>query len=101
MSEELEVYDFEEVYDNEISPLMAQIIEICKTHKIPMVFDCQYANTEGEGPGYCTTALAWKGRASPKILKLIKLAQPERPVMLLETTVTKPDGSKEITIQRV
>ena len=40
----------EKVYDEQIAPLMAQIIEICKREEIPMFADFQYADLD-----YCTT----------------------------------------------
>jgi hypothetical protein len=34
----------EDIYDEQISPLMTKIIAICKEHQIPMVAQFQYAN---------------------------------------------------------
>jgi len=52
-------FDLEKVYDSQIDPLVTQIIEICKTHKIPMFATFQYEHDDaGEGPGYCTTLLS-------------------------------------------
>lgn len=46
----------EQVYDNEIFPLMNQIIGICQKHKIAMVASfC--VETEGDPGLHCTTAL--------------------------------------------
>lgn len=54
MSEELQ--DNERVYDTEIAPRMAQIIQICQQHGIPMFA------TFGYGPGdWCTTAIPRAG----------------------------------------
>lgn len=50
----------EAVYDAEISPLMAQIVAICKAHKINMAatFALDPADEEGnEGPMFRTTVL--------------------------------------------
>ncbi len=58
----MELYDEEEVYDEKISPLMQQIIEICKKHKIPMMASFTYINTKEDGPGRCTTHLPFKKR---------------------------------------
>lgn len=44
----------EEVYDAEINPLMAQIIEICKQRQIPMLASFSLDREEGLK---CTTAL--------------------------------------------
>ena len=46
----------EAVYDERIAPLMTQIISICKEHRIPMVAQFVYGNTEEEAL-LCTTSL--------------------------------------------
>jgi len=46
------VEDKERVYDTAISPLMAQVIAICKEHGIPMVASFVYAPEQ-----FCTTAI--------------------------------------------
>lgn len=52
-------YDLEWVYDEKIAPLMAQIIEVCKEHKLPMFATFQYrSDIEGVDDGedrFCTT----------------------------------------------
>jgi hypothetical protein len=54
-------FDLEAVYDNEISPLMEQIIAICKRERMPMIASFCYAKgkVEGdpEGLDYCTTLI--------------------------------------------
>jgi hypothetical protein len=47
----------EAIYDEQIAPLMAQIIAICQEHQIPMVVTFEY-----EPEGYCTTALPFEGQ---------------------------------------
>lgn len=37
------IADNEAIYDEQIAPLMAQILEICTAHKIPMVAAFEYA----------------------------------------------------------
>jgi hypothetical protein len=54
------MYDKEKVYDDEIAPLMKQIIEICKREQLPMVMQFflqeERKDAEYEGqPMYCTT----------------------------------------------
>ena len=55
--------DSEAIYDAEISPLMAQIIAICKHHRIPMLASFQYSNQEtDEGNAhFCTTRIPFDG----------------------------------------
>lgn len=55
-------YDKESVYDNEIAPLMKQIIEICKREELPLVAQFylkqQHPDADEEnGPMYCTTTI--------------------------------------------
>lgn len=50
-------YDLEQVYDDEISPLMAQIIEICKRENMPMVASFQYARDEDHVDDCCTSLI--------------------------------------------
>lgn len=47
----------EDVYDNQISPLMTEIIRICKEHDIPMVASFQYDDRESDGAALCTTVI--------------------------------------------
>jgi hypothetical protein len=54
--------DSEAVYDAEIWPLMAQIIDICTRHKIPMLASFQYADeTQPGGPAASTTRIPFDG----------------------------------------
>lgn len=53
----VEHYDAEAVYDEQISPLMTQIIAICKEHKIPMIASFAYQHNEESGIGHCATCL--------------------------------------------
>lgn len=48
----------EALYDEQISPLMAQIIALCKTHKINMIADFSLGHDpEADETLFCTTAL--------------------------------------------
>jgi hypothetical protein len=53
-SESLETrtWDLEKVYDEKISPLMTEILRVCKEHDLPMVACFQYA-TES----FCTSCI--------------------------------------------
>lgn len=62
MAKHLEHYNVESVYDEKISPLMRQIIDICKEHNMPMVASFAYENSEEKGIGCCTTTLTFDGR---------------------------------------
>lgn len=101
--EEIELYDCEDIYDAQISPLMSQIIEICKEHNIPMVATFQYAkHTEEEGSfSNCSTIILTKERAAKKMFRIANEIQASDTVALAETHITNPDGSKEIRIRRI
>ncbi len=95
----------EEIYDREISPLMATIIEVCKRHDIPMVFSCQLnddrehltdVNDEDEeiGPFFCCTLLAANDHTHKKLLRAVQILKPEPPSQW-RAEVIYPDGRRE------
>ncbi len=49
-------YDKEAVYDSEIAPLVAQILDVCKKHDLPLVLSVQYAAVDGV-ESYCSTTI--------------------------------------------
>jgi len=53
----MEIFNKEAVYDNEISPLMRKIIEICNREGIPMLASFMYENCPEKGIGHCTTLI--------------------------------------------
>lgn len=59
------VFDLEAVYDEEISPLMKKIIEICKQHEMPMVASFCYRTDEEGGNDAANTNLPF-GDRQPK-----------------------------------
>lgn len=86
----------EQIYDEQISPLMDQIIEICQKHKIANV--CSFALEDENGEElFCTTAMLADEFDPPEHYKkaLAVLYPPQRTATAM-MTVTKPDGSKEI-----
>lgn len=96
--DEKKYFDLESVYDSEIAPLMTKIIEICKTHEMPMLATFLYQDTEEEGPGVCTTFQYFDSRETPKKMEeAAEVLAPKRRDPTLMITVTKADGSKEIT----
>lgn len=78
-------FDLENVYDEQIAPLMTQIIEICKHHKLPMFATFLYANdVENDDAGNCTTFLLFEERPIPsKMMDLRKFLATARPAMRL------------------
>jgi len=68
-------FDLESVYDEQIAPLMTQIIDICKRHKMPMLASFMYQHHHGEEEleSYCTTSLGGEGDWKPE--KIIKATE--------------------------
>lgn len=50
------MYNKEQIYDEQIYPLMDQIVKIVKENDIQMIFSC-YLRTDKEGDLRCTTYL--------------------------------------------
>jgi hypothetical protein len=93
-----EPFDLESVYDEQIAPLMTQIIEIVQKHKMPMfaTFVCMN-DPDGEGELLCTTNQMPAERPIPaKVEGLIDVVMPRR-VPPLHLKVTHADGSVDMT----
>ena len=89
----------ETVYDEQINPLMAKVIEICKQHKIALVADFRLDDEDL----HCTTALTTpEFNASDEQKEAVKILYRERPAFAMAITEeTKPDGSKHIRMKRI
>jgi hypothetical protein len=86
----------ETVYDEQINPLMAQIIEICKEHKIAAL-----ANFRLDEDLCCTTALlADEYDPSDEQLEALSLLK-KKPFAMAVTEETKPNGDKKLTMRRI
>ena len=92
MHDHIELFDKEEIYDNEIAPLMKQIIEICQKNQIPMLATFAYHNTEEEGVGLCTTLLNGMPQGNITVLQNANraLRASEHSTMLM--TISKAKG---------
>lgn len=55
MNEDMEIFNKEDIYDNEISPLIRQLIDLCKKHGMPMLASIAYENCPDKGLGLCIT----------------------------------------------
>jgi hypothetical protein len=84
----------ENTYDNEISPLMAKVIDICKANSIGMV-----ATFDLDDDLCCTSSIPDEtGKLSDRLRRCAIEAQNGRPSLPpLMITTTKPDGSKTMT----
>lgn len=80
----------EEVYDAQISPLMKEVIRICKEADIPLVADFQLDNDRtdsgSEDTFHCTTTLVPKD-ASSRTHKLKRIASKDGPDVVMTTFV--------------
>lgn len=72
----IENFDLENIYDEMISPLMSQIVEICKENKMPMVASFAFRKTDEDGLGTCTTVLnANENRIIPEFTESVRIIQ--------------------------
>jgi hypothetical protein len=86
-------FDLEQVYDEKINPLMAQIITICKDNDLPFVASFQM-NSDGD---FCSSALLPENRpVDPMLERLFGVLRPPRASMMMLTTKDK-DGNTEMT----
>jgi hypothetical protein len=90
----------EDIYDEKIAPLMAEILKICKENELPIVCTIQYGCDEEDRALFCTSTICNQSHADKKMLRLAEAHKPERAVNFAET-YTKPDGTKEVRIQRI
>ena len=74
-----DVYDMEDVYDTQISPLMKSIIEICKRHKMPMLATFCYAKGRAggdpDGVSYATTNIPRGEWQPPEIVEAVRIVR--------------------------
>jgi len=78
----------ESVYDDQIYPLMAEIIRICKEHRIAMVASFALGNDESAGTELvCSTALLADEYSPPRAF-LDALSALKRPPSFIAATIT-------------
>ncbi len=89
----------EEVYDDLINPLMAQVLKICVEHKIAMLLSFAIPTPDDDGLR-CTSALLSPEYDPPQdFIRAMKLVMPpERKISMTKLTLTKADGTKEVQI---
>ncbi|CAI8931104.1 LigB domain-containing protein [Pseudomonas sp. IT-P171] len=82
----------EDIYDEQINPLMAQIIKICKEHSIAMIFSAHIPNEE-DADLACTTHLAGDdGECYGAFVKAFHAIRPQA-APVVHTRITHGDGS--------
>lgn len=76
----------EQIHDNQINPLMAQILEICQAHKIAMVASFSIP-TEDDPELMCTSALTADEYEPPRcLLQALRSVLSPEPVIAFTTT---------------
>ena len=81
----------EAIYDDEISPLLKKILEICKTHKIAMLseFCLGYDDDNPDSQLCCTSALLTEDHEpTERIKEAFNVLKPQ-PQFMTITTVSK------------
>lgn len=87
----------EQIYDDEIFPLMGRIIKLCQEHKIAMIADFGL-----DDDLHCTSAtLEPDSEPSLSQLNAWELLKPKRSFAMAITEETKPSGDKKITMRRI
>lgn len=93
----MEIFNEEDVYDNEISPLLRQIIDICNKHNIPMIASFVYENCEDRGPGCCTTLINDKeNRVHPPLNKMMKVIKYTDEVSTMAITISNDSSGDHL-----
>lgn len=72
-----ELFDKEDIYDKQITPLVEELIEICREHDIPMLASFAYKNTEEDGIMLCSTYINPPHRHTPNLQKGLSVIAPE------------------------
>jgi hypothetical protein len=82
-------FDLESVHDSEISPLMKQIIEVCKRVNMPMLATFCYRKGKSaddpDGVEYCTTSIPrgnWRPPEIEESILLIRHGASSRPKLM-------------------
>lgn len=75
----------EEIHDEQIAPLMTQIIDVCEKHGISMLADFHLDDDR-----HCTSAIVPANGPEAMRRAVAILSEPESPMLFL--TTTGPDG---------
>lgn len=88
-------FDKERVYDEQIAPLVSQIIEICHANDMPFILSTCYGWNEDDGFQLCSTVLPakeWQIESFEEIRKIL-LRKP----FMMAMTITRKRASSEPT----
>jgi hypothetical protein len=81
------IADNEVVYDEQIHPLMAQILDVCKAHQIPMVASFEYAPDN-----LCTSFVLPEGSIEKLEQARRIVTTPRNPIMAFTITREQADA---------
>jgi hypothetical protein len=81
-----EPFDLEAVYDEQIAPLMARIIEVCQANNIPMLASFAYSYDGSNDYGVATTFLPAEGRTPPNLRTALDAVYPRLPTLAIRVT---------------
>ncbi|HEJ7889842.1 TPA: hypothetical protein SMI07_001854 [Serratia liquefaciens] len=89
----MEIFDLENVYDEQISPLMQQIIAICKENNMSMIASFAFENCEERNLGCCTTILnSFNDRGVNEFDQALSIIRNEPMISGLAITVTSREA---------
>jgi hypothetical protein len=81
------VKDLEQVYDEQILPLMRQILDICKEHEMPMVASFNYQDEM-----LCTSAILPKESAPECLKRALRIIQGDDAGMIALAVTKSKEG---------
>jgi hypothetical protein len=92
-------FDLEKVYDEQINPLMAKIIDICHEHKMPMVASFQFKSDGKSDHDLCSSALLDRDERpiAPELERIYSILQPKRAPMMMVTAMDKDGNITDMT----
>lgn len=91
----------EDVYDNQISPLMAQIIQICKDNNIGMAASFEldpHPHNEDDFLHCSTTLPGAEGELVPSLIRMINKFRSGSPVRMSAIVSRDRDGNETRTM---
>ena len=96
----MEAFDLEQVYDDEISPLMSKIIAICKEHKMPMIASFTFVSEEESEDciGRCTTFLEFEHRHDKRYREARSVIKPPSVSPMKLTTISADGKAVNVTV---
>jgi hypothetical protein len=87
----------EQIYDEKLDPLMAQIIEICKDNKIAMIADFSIPSEDDDSLHCTSVLLSEEYNPSGGMLEAFLLLRPNGTHTPMMLTIQHADGSKTLT----